>query len=73
MKNAKSVSTPLPSHFRLSGSTPPQSAEEVEHMSCVPYVSAVGSIMYAMICTRLDISHAVSVISRYMGNPGNLH
>ena len=42
-------------------------------MSHVPYSSVVGSIMYAMVCTRPDISHAVSVVSRYMSNPGKEH
>ena len=43
-------------------------------MSLVPYVSAVGSlIMYAMVCTRLNISHAISVVSRYIGNPSKMH
>jgi hypothetical protein len=35
-------------------------------MSHVPYASAVGSLMYAMVCTRLDIAHAVGVLSKYM-------
>ena len=39
----------------------------------VPYSNAVGSLMYAMICTRLDLAHAVSVVSRYMANPGKEH
>ena len=42
-------------------------------MSKVPYASAVGSLMYAMVCTRLDIAHAVGVVSRYMNNPGKEH
>jgi len=42
-------------------------------MSHVPYSSAVGSLMYAMVCTRPDLSHAVSVVSRYMHNPGRDH
>ena len=42
-------------------------------MSKVPYSSAVGSLMYAMVCTRLDIAHAVGVVSRYMNNPGKEH
>lgn len=42
-------------------------------MSTVPYVNMVGSIMYTMVCTRLDIAHAMSVISRYMENPGKHH
>ena len=39
-------------------------------MSKVPYSLAVGSLMYAMLCTRLDIAHAVGVVSRYMSHPG---
>ena len=42
-------------------------------MSNVPYSSTVGSLMYAMICTRPDLSHTVSVVSRYMHNPGKDH
>ena len=42
-------------------------------MSLVPYASAVGSLMYAMVCTRPDITHAVGVVSRYMANPGKKH
>ena len=42
-------------------------------MSNVPYASAIGSLMYAMVCTRLDISHAVGVVSRYMSHPGIEH
>ncbi|XP_071932870.1 uncharacterized protein [Coffea arabica] len=69
MKDAKLVSTPLASHFRLSAAQSPQSDEEEEYMTRVPYSSAVGSIMYAMVCTRPDISQAVSVVSRYMSCP----
>jgi hypothetical protein len=42
-------------------------------MSHVPYASAVGSLMYAMVCTRPDISHAVGYLSRYMSKPGKEH
>ncbi|PNX69499.1 retrovirus-related Pol polyprotein from transposon TNT 1-94 [Trifolium pratense] len=42
-------------------------------MEHVPYASAVGSLMYAMVCTRSDISQAVSVVSRFMANPGKTH
>ena len=73
MKDAKPVSTPLASHFRLSAAQSPTSEEEEKYMARVPYSSAVGSIMYAMVCTRPDISQAVSVVSRYMANPGKEH
>jgi hypothetical protein len=42
-------------------------------MSHVPYASEVGSLMYAMVCTRLDIAHAVGVLRRYMSKPGKEH
>ncbi|KAA0067284.1 Gag-Pol [Cucumis melo var. makuwa] len=47
-------------------------AERME-MSRVPYASAVGSLMFAMICTRSDIADVVGVVSRYMANPGREH
>ena len=45
----------------------------MDYMSKVPYASAVGSLMYAMVCTRPNIVHAVEVVSRYMNNPGKEH
>ncbi|KAG6733210.1 hypothetical protein I3842_01G215700 [Carya illinoinensis] len=72
MDKAKPVGTPLGSHFRLSKNQS-QSEEEQGYMSKVPYASAIGSLMYAMVCTRPDIAHAVGVVSRYMSNPGKQH
>nr|GEZ65984.1 retrovirus-related Pol polyprotein from transposon TNT 1-94 [Tanacetum cinerariifolium] len=34
---------------------------------------AVGSLMYAMVCTRPDLAHAVGVVSRFLSNPGKKH
>ena len=42
-------------------------------MSKVPYALAVESLMYAMVCTRLDIAYAGGVVRRYMNNPGKEH
>ncbi|RVW89466.1 Retrovirus-related Pol polyprotein from transposon TNT 1-94 [Vitis vinifera] len=66
MNEAKPVSTPLGSHFKLSKEQSPKTEEERDHMSKVPYASAIGSLMYAMVCTRPDIAHAVGVVSRFM-------
>ncbi|KAE8727661.1 hypothetical protein F3Y22_tig00005406pilonHSYRG00056 [Hibiscus syriacus] len=52
---------PLPINFKLSSSMSPSSEEERMEMSRVPYASAVGSLMFAMICTRPDIAQAVGV------------
>ena len=43
------------------------------HMSLIPYVSNLGSIMYSMICTRPDVSYTLSVTSRYQSDPGEGH
>jgi hypothetical protein len=73
MQNEKPVSTPLASHFKLTKEMCPKTQEEIEYMSRVPYLSAVGSLMYAMVCTRPDIAHTVGVVSRYMNNPSKEH
>jgi len=73
MGNYKVVFAPFASHFRLSAKSCAQSKEDIEKMSYVPYSSAVGSLMYAMVCTRPDLSHAMSVVSHYMHNLGKDH
>ena len=73
MSTVKPVTISFASHFRLSIRDSSQTEEEEKYMFRVPYASAVGSIMYAMVCTRPDISQAVSVVSRYMDKPGKAH
>eukprot|EP00253_Pinus_taeda_P029575 PITA_29575 len=51
----------------------PKTQEEEKDMSRVPYASANGSLMYAMVCTRLDITHAVGLLSRFVSKPGKEH
>ena len=73
MNEAKPVSTPLGSHFKLSKEQSPKTEEERGHMSKVPYASTIGSLMYAMVCTRPGIAHAMEVVSRFMSRPGEQH
>ena len=73
MQECKPISTPLPMNFKLSSSMCPSSEAERMEMSRVPYASAVGSLMYAMICTRPDIAQTVAVVSRFMADPGKEH
>ena len=42
-------------------------------MKSVPYAPTVGSLMYAMVVTRADISHAIGVVSRFMHNLRRSH
>ena len=73
MNEAKPVSTPLDSHFKLSKELSSKTEEERDHMSKVPYALAIGSLMYAMVCIRSDIAHAVGVVSRFISRPGKQH
>ena len=69
MENVKAVSTPLPSHLKLTKDMCPKTQEEEDKMYTVPYSLAVGNLMYAMVCTRPNIAHVVGFISRYMSHP----
>src|SRR3954468_21027610 len=42
-------------------------------MSVILYASAIGSIMYAMLCTRPDVNLAISLVGRYQSDPGAEH
>ena len=73
MKNSKSVSTPLVGHFKMSKRLRPSTEKERGEMSVIPYSSAIGSLMYAMVCIRPYISHTVGVVIRFLANPGKAH
>jgi ATP-binding cassette subfamily B (MDR/TAP) protein 1 len=73
MEKAKPVGSPFASHFKLSKTQAPKTVEERESMADIPYASAVGSLVYAMVCTRPDIVQGVGVVSRYMSDPGKEH
>ena len=51
----------------------PTTVEKRQYMTCVLYASVVGSLMYAMVCTRPDLSQVVSMISRCMHDLGRGH
>ncbi|KAL5563574.1 hypothetical protein UlMin_033321 [Ulmus minor] len=73
MEDSKLVKIPLVGHFKFSSDQCPSSDEEKKEMEKVPYSSAVRSIMFAMVSTRPDISHAISVLSKFMSNSGKEH
>jgi len=66
MYNAKPISTPLASHFKLRKGLCPKTQEEMDYMCKVPFASIIGRLMYAMACTRPHISHEVGFLSMYM-------
>ena len=57
----------------LSKEQCPTTPQEEEDTRRVPYTSAVGSLMYSMLCTRPYIYYAIGIVSRYQSNPGLAH
>ena len=66
MQDNKLAKVPIHVGVKLYVEQCPKTQEEEEEMSRVPYASAVGNLMYVMVCTRPNIAHAVGVLSRFM-------
>ncbi|KAL0292701.1 UNVERIFIED_CONTAM: Retrovirus-related Pol polyprotein from transposon TNT 1-94 [Sesamum radiatum] len=64
---------PMRHGIKLSKKQSPKTDEELKRMSDIPYASAVGSIQYAVQCTRPDVAYALSVTSRYQACAGEAH
>ena len=73
MQDSKKGQQPIRHGIVLFKEMSPKTSEEVDSMRKIPYASAVGSLMYAMLCTRPDICYAVGIVSRYQSNPGLKH
>ncbi|KAM2605233.1 hypothetical protein TB2_034053 [Malus domestica] len=71
MEQSKKGFLPVRYGIHLSKSMEPKTPEEIRQMNMIPYASAIGSLMYAMICTRPDIANAVSITSRYLTQDQN--
>ena len=73
MQDSKRVFLPMSHGIKLNKSQCPTKKDEREHMDKIPCASAIGSIMYAMLCTRPDVSCALSMTSRFQSDPGECH
>ena len=47
--------------------------KEKRKITNVPYSSAIGNLMYAMMCTRLYIFYVVRMVNYYQENPRMMH
>ena len=73
MANCKPVGTPMDPGSKLTSGQSPKSPEEQREMEKIPYINAVGSLMYLAIMTRPDIAYTVGVLARFNSNPGKAH
>nr|GEW85637.1 hypothetical protein [Tanacetum cinerariifolium] len=73
MENSKRGSILMQDKLRLSKLQGASTPAELKRMQNVPYALAVGSIMYAVRCTRPDVAFAQNITSRFQQNSGDLH
>nr|GFA99768.1 hypothetical protein [Tanacetum cinerariifolium] len=72
-ENSKRGSIPVQEKLRLSKSQGASTPAELKRMQNVPYALAVGSIMYAVRCTRPGVAFAQNIKSRFQQNPSDLY
>ena len=72
-EDLKPVSLPMETSVRLTSAQSPSTTQEIAIMRNIPYQEAVGSLMYASLGTRPDITYAVQTVSRFSKNPGQAH
>ncbi|GJQ98073.1 retrotransposon protein, putative, ty1-copia subclass [Tanacetum coccineum] len=73
MENSKRGTIPMQEKLKFSKSQGASTPAEIQRMQNIPYASAVGSIMYAVRCTRPDVAFAQNITSRFQQNPGDAH
>ena len=73
MEEAKPLSVPISPGHNLTKSQSPSDPQAIEEMKRIPYREAMGSLMYAVVGTWLDIAYVVSYMARFMANPEHAH
>ncbi|GJZ18333.1 retrotransposon protein, putative, ty1-copia subclass [Tanacetum coccineum] len=73
MENSKRGMIPMQEKLKLSKSQGASTPAEIWRIQNIPYALAVGSIMYAVRCTRPDVAFAQNITSRFQQNPGDEH
>jgi hypothetical protein len=73
LQDAQGYSTPMvPSTLYTCSDVPTDTTEDAQ-MGKVPYREAIGSLMYASVATRPDITFAISTLLQFLENPGQAH
>ena len=65
MQDCKLGDTPIAKGDKFSLSQYAKNNFEVKEMQKIPYASTAGSLMYAQVCTHLDIAYIVEMLGRY--------
>ena len=67
------MDTHVEKNLSLSLDMCPKTPNAKEQIPKVSYSSVVGSLMYVMMCTCLDICYVVGLVRRFQSNPSQMH
>ena len=73
MHDCKPGDAPVAKGDKFSLSQCPKNNFEIQEMQQIPYVLAIGSLMYSQVCMRPNIAYIVDMLGRYLSNPGKDH
>ena len=73
MSNSNKGMVPMILGKSLSKAGYPLTREARDYMSRIRYAFAIGSIMYVMLCTRSDVTYALSMTNRFQSYLGESH
>ena len=73
LTDAKPYNTPMIPSVSYSKDDSPSLQQDAACMCKVPYHEAVGSLIYTSVATCPDITFAVSTLSQFLENPGEVH
>ena len=65
MRDCKPMDTPVVKGHHLSTNMCPKEESEVQRMKRVSYLSVIESLMYTVLCARLDICFVIGFVSRF--------
>jgi len=73
MSDCQPVLTPMTPNTILTKDMGPLTAEEIEFMCSIPYLSAIGTLQYLATMTRADIAYVVALLACFSSNLGPKH
>jgi hypothetical protein len=68
MEECKTIGVPFDPKVKLQ-----RNVNRNDESKGFPYQQVIGSLMYAMLCTRPDLAYPMSVLSQHMVNPNMEH
>jgi hypothetical protein len=73
MHACNSTPAPIVKGDKYESYQSPSNQYEIDQIKSVPYASAVGSLIYAQVCTRPDLAFVTEMLDRYQKNSGISH